>query len=138
MSDVTTSQPGEETQPLTVFVVEPEILVRMVVAEYLRECGYIVIEGSTADDVMTVLHAGTHVDTILTELKLPGNLDGFGLARWVRDNHPGIDVILTSTIRNAAQKAGDLCDDGPLEKPFHPRELVRRINLLRGRRRTMF
>ncbi|MBV8118756.1 MAG: response regulator [Alphaproteobacteria bacterium] len=111
---------------------------RMVVAEYLRECGYIVIEGSTADDVMTVLHAGTHVDTILTELKLPGNLDGFGLARWVRDNHPGIDVILTSSIRNAAQKAGDLCDDGPLEKPFHPRELVRRINLLRGRRRTMF
>jgi hypothetical protein len=35
-----------------------------------------------------------------------------------------------------AEKAGDLCDDGPLEKPYHPQEVVRRINLLLERRRT--
>jgi hypothetical protein len=36
----------------------------------------------------------------------------------------------------AAGKAGDLCDDGPLEKPYHPQEVVRGINLLLERRRT--
>jgi hypothetical protein len=45
-------------------------------------------------------------------------------------------VILTSGVARAADKAGDLCDDGPLEKPYHPQEVVRRINLLRERRRT--
>jgi DNA-binding response OmpR family regulator len=63
-------------------------------------------------------------------------MDGFGLAQWVRENHPRIDVILTSGMARAAEKAGDLCDDGPLEKPYHPQEVVRRINLLLGRRRT--
>ena len=63
-------------------------------------------------------------------------MDGFGLARWVRQNRPGIDVILTSGIAKAAEKAGDLCDDGPLEKPYHPQEVVRRINILIERRRT--
>jgi two-component SAPR family response regulator len=80
--------------------------------------------------------AGRRVDAIVSDLKLPGNLNGFGLARWVRDHYPGIDVILTSSVRNAAQKASDLCDDGPLEKPYHPREIVRRINQLRARRHT--
>jgi hypothetical protein len=49
---------------------------------------------------------------------------------------PSIDVILTSGVAKAAEKAGDLCDEGPLEKPYHPQEVVRRINILRERRRT--
>jgi DNA-binding response OmpR family regulator len=90
----------------------------------------------SADDVLAVLQAGTKVDVILTEVQLAGSLDGFGVARQIRENHHEIDVILTSGVARAADKAGDLCDDGPLEKPYHPQEVVRRINLLRERRRT--
>jgi hypothetical protein len=43
---------------------------------------------------------------------------------------------LTTGAARAAGKAGELCDDGPLEKPYHTQEVVRRINLLRERRRT--
>ena len=39
----------------TVMVVEPDVLVRMTVADYLRDCGYIVIEGVAAGDVWKVL-----------------------------------------------------------------------------------
>ena len=63
-------------------------------------------------------------------------MDGFGLAQWVREKHPNIDVSLTSGIDRAAEKAGDLCDEGPLEKPYHPQEVVRQINILLERRRT--
>jgi hypothetical protein len=43
---------------------------------------------------------------------------------------------LTSGSARAADKASDLCDDGPLEKPYHPQEVARRIKLLQERRRT--
>jgi CheY-like chemotaxis protein len=103
-------------------VVEPDILARMVIAEYLRECGYKVVEGVTADDVMAVLSAGTGIELVLAEVQLAGSMDGFALAQWIRANHPNIDVVLTSGVDRAADKAGDLCDEGPLEKPYHPQE----------------
>ena len=120
----------------TILVVDPDILVRMVIASYLRDCGYRVLEGVTAADVMTVLRSEQKIDVIFSEVQLRGKTDGFGLARWVRAHHPQVDVILTAGAARAADKAGDLCDDGPLEKPYHPEEVVRRINFLRERRRT--
>jgi DNA-binding response OmpR family regulator len=78
----------------------------------------------------------SQIDVIFVEVQLGGGTDGFALAQWVRDKHPSIDVILTSGAAKAAEKAGDLCDEGPLEKPYHPQEVVRRINILRERRRT--
>jgi CheY-like chemotaxis protein len=120
----------------TILIVEPDILARMVIADYVRDCGYRVVEGVNADDVLAVLEAGAKIDVILTEVQLAGSIDGFGLARQIRENHPDIDVILTSGVARAADKAGDLCDDGPLAKPYHPQEVVRRINVLRERRRT--
>jgi CheY-like chemotaxis protein len=125
-----------DTASATVLVVEPDILVRMVIADYVRDCGYKVVEGVNADEALAVLGAGTKIDVILTEVQLSGSRDGFGLARQIREDHPEIDVILTSGVARAADKAGDLCDDGPLEKPYHPQDVVRRINLLRERRRT--
>jgi CheY-like chemotaxis protein len=120
----------------TVLLIEPDILVRMTIADYLRDCGYLVFEGATADDVWAVLEAGARVDVIFSEIQLSGGIDGFGLAQRVHAEHPGIDVVLTSGTAGAAAKAGDLCDEGPLEKPYHPQEVVRRINVLVERRRT--
>ena len=127
---------SDEVRPSTVLVLEPEILVRMIIADYLRDCGFKVFEGVTADDVVAVLESGQKIDIIFAEVQLGGRMDGFGLAQWVRDKQPDTDVILTSGIARAADKAGDLCDEGPLEKPYHPQEVLRRINILLERRRT--
>jgi DNA-binding response OmpR family regulator len=125
-----------EIAPSVVLVVEPEILVRLVIADYLRECGYKVIEAVTADDVVTVLESGQKIDIVFAEVRLSGSMDGFGLAQWVREKHPDVDVTLASGTPGTAAKAGDLCDEGPLAKPYHPQEVVRRINILLERRRT--
>lgn len=127
---------SDEVRPSTVLVLEPDILVRMIIADYLRDCGFKVFEGVTADDVVAVLESGQKIDIIFAEVQLGGRMDGFGLAQWVRDKQPDTDVILTSGIARAAEKAGDLCDEGPLEKPYHPQEVLRRINILLERRRT--
>ena len=129
-------QGADSAPPSTILVAEPDILVRMVIASYLRDCGYTVFEGVSAADVIAVLGSGKKIDVVLAEVQLCGEMDGFGLARCVREQYPDVDVILTTGARRAADKASDLCEDGPLEKPYHPQEIARRINLLRERRRT--
>jgi CheY-like chemotaxis protein len=117
-------------------VLEPDILARMAISEYLRGCGYKVVEGVRADDALTVLRSGMSIDILLAEVRMAGELDGLELAKQIRSDYPATDIILTVGVANAADRAARLCDDGPLKKPFHPKELVTRIQLLRERRRT--
>lgn len=112
-------------------VVEDEILVRMVIADYLRECGYRVIEAGNAAEALTVLQSSEPVDVVFSDVQMPGEMDGFGLARWVRQNRPGLAVLLTSGNARAAKAAGELCEDGPMEeKPYHPQSIHTRIQRL--------
>jgi CheY-like chemotaxis protein len=77
------------TQPLTVLVIEDEVLVRMVIADYLRECGFRVVEASTADEGMRVLKTNERVDIVFSDVQMPGSLDGFELAQWLRARAAG-------------------------------------------------
>ena len=116
-----------------VMIVEPEVLVRMVVAEYLRDCGYTVIEATAAKDVWTVLDSGHRLDVVVAEV---GAVDGFSLAKRVRQTHPDIDVILTSGIAGAAHESHELCKEGPIKQPYEPKDVEARIRLLLERRRA--
>jgi CheY-like chemotaxis protein len=63
------------------------------ITQYLRDCGYKVIEAANAEEAMTVLsHKETVINLVFTDIEMPGALDGFGLAQWVREHKPGIDV----------------------------------------------
>jgi|UPI000480A3A4 DNA-binding response OmpR family regulator len=119
----------------TVMVVDADILSRTAIADYLRHCGYRVIEGSSADDVDTVLGSAHTVDVVLVDLTLAGSQDGFSLSRRLRADYPDMLVILTSSAAKQAETAADLCEDAPLVKPYEPKELERRILMLRERRR---
>jgi DNA-binding response OmpR family regulator len=119
-----------------VMIVEPELLVRMVLAEYLRDCGYTVIEATAAKDVWTVLDSGHRLDFIVADLKLVGAVDGFALAKHVRQTRPNIDVILTSGISGAVHESHELCKEGPIKKPYEPKDVEARIRLLLERRRA--
>ena len=118
----------------TVLVAESDVLARMVLAEYLRDCGYEVIEAGTAEDKLAMLRSDRKVDVLLLNARISGGR-GFELAHEVRTHHPGIDVVLTSGTAGTADKAGEICEDGPLERPYHPREIVSRIQKLRRRRK---
>jgi DNA-binding response OmpR family regulator len=127
---------GADTKTETILVIEPDVLIRMVIADYLRECGYKVVEGVSADDVFAVLKADITIDIVFSEVTLPGDLGGFDLAQKIRAAYPQIHVVLASGADGTAHKAGDLCENGPLTKPYHPQDVIRRIDLLRERRRT--
>jgi CheY-like chemotaxis protein len=109
-------------------IVEDEILIRMDLADYLRECGFQVIEASNADEAIAVLQSGRQVGMALSDIQMPGSMDGFRLARWIRANRPDTKVILTSGVARSAELAADLCEDGPIEtKPYDHQRLADRI-----------
>jgi CheY-like chemotaxis protein len=120
----------------TILVVEDEVLVRMVICDYLRDCGYRVIEAAGADEAMLVLQQDDPaIDAVLSDVEMPGAMDGFALAQWIRRHRPGLDVILVGNPQRAAQAAADLCERGPtLAKPYEPRAVVDRIRRLLAER----
>ena len=130
-SRATASRPPE-----TVLVVDAEVLVRMTIAGYLRDCGYLVVEAASADEALTVLRQSElEIEAVLADIALPGPMDGFGLARWVRDNRRGVNIILAGTPARAAERAADLCEQGPdLARPYEPQAVVDRIRRLLAER----
>jgi CheY-like chemotaxis protein len=121
----------------TVLVVEDEVFVRMVISDYLRGCGYKVIEAADADEALMVLqHEGIRIDVVFSDVEMPGSMDGFGLARWVRANRPGLDVILAGTVPGAAGAAEKLCEATHLPKPYESQAVVERIGWLKALRNS--
>jgi len=103
----------------TILLVEDEVLVRMPIAQYLRDCGYRVIEAVNADEAMTVLlHKETVVDIVFSDIEMPGTIDGFGLSKWIREHRPGLDVLLAGTVPRAVENAKQLCEQGSVPKPY--------------------
>jgi len=119
----------------SIVIVEADVLVRHPLAEYLRECGYKVIEASDGDDARAILgDSSVSVDIVLIDIEAGGE-SGFSLARSVRAQHPAVDVVLAGTVGAAVAKAGDLCEEGPrLSKPYDHRLVLQRIRQLRARR----
>lgn len=117
----------------SILVVEDEVLIRLVLAEHLRGCGYRVIEASSGEEAVQVLESEQSVEILFTDVHLSGAIDGFALSRRAKRLRPGIRVIITSGAERAAQQASDLCDDEPyLTKPYDPAALVREIRRLLG------
>jgi DNA-binding NtrC family response regulator len=80
----------------TVLVVEDELLIRLHVADTFRDRGFEVIEAGDAAAALSILKANARVDAVFSDVSLPGGLDGFALARWIRNHRPGVPVVLTS------------------------------------------
>ena len=129
----TSGDAAPESAP-TVLVVEDEVLVRMVVSDYLRDCAFHVVEAGSGDEAIQILEAGIEVDIVFSDVHMPGEIDGFALSQWVRRERPGVKVILTSGVARSAKAAGDLCEEGPLlAKPYNHRDLERHIRSLLDR-----
>lgn len=124
--------PFSGTAPRTILVVEGEVLVRHVISEYLRECGYRVYEASGADEAIEILkNPDVPIDVVFSKAETAGSLDGFSLARWIRSNRPQAKVILTSGVARSAHVAAELCEAGRLmPKPYEPEAVLDRIKQL--------
>lgn len=118
----------------TVLVVEDDVLVRAVTAAYLRDCGFEVIEASSADEAVRVIQAAIPVDLVFSDVNMPGSMDGFGLARWLGRERPELKVLLASGATWAARDDTEYRAQVPvLTKPYAFTELERRIRAVLAR-----
>lgn len=78
-----------------VLVVEDEALVRWVLTEHLRDAGLAVVEASDATEALRAVDR-TPIDVVVTDVRMPGDIDGLELARSLRVSRPDLPVILTS------------------------------------------
>jgi CheY-like chemotaxis protein len=79
-----------------VLVVDDEAPMRAFVCEYLRECGFHTLGVESADVAIRLLELGLVTDLVFSDVRMPGERDGFGLARWMSENIPKVPVILTT------------------------------------------
>ena len=79
--------------------------------------------------------ADCEIDLILSDVQMPGSVDGFALARWVRQNRPGLEIILTSGYAGAAQESKELCNEKDIvAKPYEFERLLDQIKQSLARR----
>jgi CheY-like chemotaxis protein len=127
--------PDPKERAPTILVVEDEVLVRVVLVDFLQECGFKVFGLSTADEAVDVLKANQiEIDLVVSDVRMPGTMDGFGLARWIKSHRPGVPVILASADSRKTEVAQELCEDLFMSKPFDLDYAVAQIRVLLGAR----
>lgn len=121
-------RPGTEAaiRPV-VLLVEDEVLVRMLIADKLREASYVVIEAGDAQQALDALAHCFDVRVIVSDIQMPGPLDGIGLAHAVRSAYPGIKIVLTSGHFSQVEGAAH---DGFFPKPYDAAQIIRHIGRL--------
>ena len=128
--------PDPEERTPTILIVEDETLIRIALSDYLQECGFKILEAAHADEAVKILeHCPVVIDLVFSDVVMPGSMDGFALARWIRAHRPGLPVMLTSGDARKADCARELCEREPfLSKPYDLARLVAEMRTLLGAR----
>jgi CheY-like chemotaxis protein len=109
-----------------VLVVEDNAFVRLVARDMLEDAGFEVLEADTADAALAVLEGGRSVDALVTDVDMPGSMDGVALAARVAERWPHIRLVVTSG--RTGMRDEDLPDAGRFVlKPYRQAQIVRAI-----------
>jgi CheY-like chemotaxis protein len=128
------------TQPVlnraTVLAVDDEGLVRLKLADALRDQGYSVVGAGSGDQAGSSLRggvlgdlvfSGVLVDLVLTDVRMPGSIDGLALAQPINSEFPEIKVIIASGHISSAPVG---LADGLFSKPYDPAAVAGKIEIV--------
>ena len=116
-----------------VLLVEDEGLIRLMIAETLRDEGFDVVEAENGDEVISLLDRVDSFDVLFTDLQMPGKLDGIDVAVYARNRNPAIPVLVVSGV-DAKRVMSRLNVLEPpavfINKPYSPQEIVETVRRL--------
>lgn len=120
----------------TVLVVDDEATIRMLVTEVLEDLGYATLEAADGAAAQRILQSDTRIDLLVTDVGLPGGMNGRQLADAARERRPGLATLfITGYAENAALSHGHLgTGQHVLTKPFAMDALATRVRELLGSR----
>jgi PAS domain S-box-containing protein len=124
-----TTEPPRAEHGETVLVVDDEPTIRMLVTEVLQELGYIAIEAEDGKSGLKIIESQRRIDLLITDVGLPGGLNGRQLADLAASTRPGLKVLfITGYAENAVIGNGHLRPGmHVMTKPFAMETLATRI-----------
>jgi CheY-like chemotaxis protein len=114
---------GETMAPISVLLVEDEVLISNLVADCLTASGFSVHEVTTADEALRFIDSGANIDVLFTDVNLPGSMDGAELATRARERRPEMPIVYAS----GRFKLSDIAPLVPrslfMAKPYDPADV---------------
>ncbi|KLK90542.1 hypothetical protein AA309_25135 [Microvirga vignae] len=80
-----------------ILVVEDEPLVRIFIADFLEEAGFTVFEAVNADEAIALLEARPDVQAVITDIDMPGSMNGLALTKVIHQRWPRLGIVVTSS-----------------------------------------
>lgn len=111
-------------------IVEDEFLIRMTLSEVLADEGYEVVEAGDSDEALAAFAREPELAIMLTDIQLPGSLDGHGLAARARETRPDLPVIFMSGRPDPTAGRNPL--DVHVNKPYLPSTMLAAVRRLIG------
>ncbi len=111
---------------MCILLVEDELLIRLLLVEELEAEGFEVRVAEDGDRAAALIEdAGTDFTLLVTDIHMPGRLNGLGVAQLMHAQHPEVPVVYTTGRPDALRGAAPLGENEALvEKPFTPSELL--------------
>jgi len=124
---------GRKLHQPVILLVEDETLFRTMEVEVLRDAGFRVLEAQDADEAFECLKHRDDIKVVLTDVAMPGSLNGFEFARLVAQGWPEVGVLVVSG--KAPPKEGDLPPGAMfVQKPVSAGALVNKVrSIIAGR-----
>jgi len=123
------SELTEAATSAVVLVVEDEPAVRMIVVDVLSDLGYAVLEADDGRSGLTILESSAHIDLLLTDVGLPGGMNGRQLADVARQRRPDLKVLFVTGYAESAAVGDGRMERGMqlMTKPFAVAALAAKV-----------
>ncbi|MDW6024581.1 response regulator [Mesorhizobium sp. BAC0120] len=121
--------PAADRLAPSVLLVEDEFLIRLDLADAFRRAGWTVYEAASGEEAIHFLRSTIVVGLVLTDVRMPGAVDGTTLAGWVRRERPAVRVAVMSGHYEPSVEELSLWD-AFFTKPAAPELLVKQLDEL--------
>ena len=113
----------KQSSPVRVLIVEDEFLIRLTLSEVLADEGYEVLEAESGDEALSLMSQTPDIAILLTDLQLPGSLDGRALAVRARQSYPTLPVIFMTGRPDVLAGQPAASHEMYIAKPYLPSEI---------------
>ena len=113
-----------------ILVVEDEFLIRLTLVEALSDEGFEVVEAETGDAALPLLQQDPSISVLLTDIQLPGILNGTKLAQRARESRPGLPVLFMTGRPDPAAAANASSIDRYIAKPYTLSDICNAVRAL--------
>jgi CheY-like chemotaxis protein len=118
----------------TVLVIDDEPMVRMLIKDVLEEVGYEVVDVADGPTGLTILQSDSRIDLLVTDMGLPGGMNGRQVAEAGREARPDLKVLFVTGYAQTSMHGGDVSESSTqvIGKPFNFEALQNKVREMIG------